>query len=308
MNSKYAGVLAVIAASVLWGTTGTASSLAPEVSGMAVGAAAMGLGGLLQALFSIHLLCRQRQKLWQQWRLILAGGLAVAVYPLAFYTSMRMAGVTIGTIISLGSAPVFSALIEYFADGSGLRRRWFYGAVLGITGMLLLSLSSAFTAFSVRSSSAIITGSALGLAAGVTYAFYSWSAHQLINTGLHTRAAMGATFGCGGILLLPVLFLTGGTILQSWDSLLVNLYLILVPMFLGYLCFGYGLAWVRASIATAITLLEPVVAALLAVLVIGESLETWGWVGCVLVLGSQFVITGSTEEPVAVAQFQNCRR
>ncbi len=307
-NSKYRGVLAVVAASVLWGTTGTASSLAPEVSGLAVGAAAMGLGGLLQALYALPLLYRQRRELWAQRRLVLAGGLAVALYPLAFYTAMRLAGVTIGTLISIGSAPVFSALIEYFAEGAVLSRRWVSGALLGILGMLLLSISSALTALTSRSPEAILAGSALGLVAGVTYAYYSWSSHKVIALGLHARAAMGATFGCGGVLLLPVLLLTGGTILHSWNNLLVNLYLIIVPMFFGYLCFGYGLARIRASTATAVTLLEPVVAAFMALLVIGERLDLWGWAGCALVLGSQFILTGSTESAAADDDLRACRR
>jgi len=42
------GTLCVLAASVLWGTTGTAATFAPAVGPLAIGAAAMGLGGLLQ--------------------------------------------------------------------------------------------------------------------------------------------------------------------------------------------------------------------------------------------------------------------
>src|SRR5919107_5194 len=43
------GSVCVLAAAVLWGTTGTAAALAPEVGSLAVGAAAMGIRGLLQA-------------------------------------------------------------------------------------------------------------------------------------------------------------------------------------------------------------------------------------------------------------------
>jgi DME family drug/metabolite transporter len=53
----------------------------------------------------------------------------------------------------------------------------------------------------------------------------------------------------------------------------------LIPMFLGYLLFGYGLARVTASTATTITLSEPAIAAILAVAVVGERLSTVGWTG-----------------------------
>lgn len=53
-------------------------------------------------------------------------------------------------------------------------------------------------------------------------------------------------------------------------------------MFLGYVLFGVGLARVPASTATTITLLEPAVAALLAVAVLGERLTVLSWAGLAL--------------------------
>ncbi len=77
-----------------------------------------------------------------------------------------------------------------------------------------------------------------------------------------------------------------------------------VPMFLGYLCFGYGLARVKASIATTITLIEPVIAAVLAVIIVGERLPTLGWIGVALVIGCLAIIT----MPVPAKQRLNLKR
>ncbi|WP_205736855.1 DMT family transporter [Acidovorax cavernicola] len=63
----------------------------------------------------------------------------------------------------------------------------------------------------------------------------------------------------------------------------MGIYMWLVPMFLGYVCFGYGLARIPASTATAITLVEPVVAAGLAALIVGERLPGQGWAGVALI-------------------------
>ena len=41
------GILAIVIASFLWGTTGTAAQFAPEISPLAIGAFAMGIGGVL---------------------------------------------------------------------------------------------------------------------------------------------------------------------------------------------------------------------------------------------------------------------
>ena len=51
-RERMLGIFAVLFASVLWGSTGTAATFAPDVSPLAIGAVAMGLGGLLQALIS----------------------------------------------------------------------------------------------------------------------------------------------------------------------------------------------------------------------------------------------------------------
>ena len=109
--------------------------------------------------------------------------------------------------------------------------------------------------------------------------------------GIASRAAMGAIFGLGGLALMPVLLATGAPFLASWNNAAVGLYMALVPMFLGYICFGYGLARVRASTATTITLLEPVVAAGLAALIVGERLPVLGWIGVALIFACLLCIT-----------------
>lgn len=58
---------------------------------------------------------------------------------------------------------------------------------------------------------------------------------------------------------MPVLFMTGALLLAGWNNAAVGLYMALIPMFVGYVCYGYGLARIPASMATTITLLEPVI-------------------------------------------------
>ena len=302
MGSDYLrGVIAILFASVVWGTTGTAATFAPEVSAAAIGAAAMGIGGIAQALVAMRGIRRARAALWQQWRLLAIGGLAVAVYPLAFYGSMRLAGVTVGTVITLGSAPILSALIEYVFDRTRLSWRWSIGAFVGLTGMVFICVAEnaapghaaqGHVAQShVAVGESVPLGVALGLLGGLTYALYSWTARKMMLGGLRSSVAMGATFGLGGLFLLPVLIASGGPFLASWNNAAVGLYMAAVPMFLGYLCFGYGLAHVQASMATTITLLEPVVAAVLAVIIVGERLPVLGWIGVALIIGCLAIVT-----------------
>ncbi|MFJ6077493.1 DMT family transporter [Pseudarthrobacter sp. NPDC092419] len=294
------GALSVVGASVLWGTTGTAATLAPAVSPLAIGAAAMGVGGLLQALYAGRAIAGHRFHIGARWRLVALGAVAVAVYPLAFYSSMRLSGVAVGTVVSIGSAPIAAALIERFADRKPLTRRWTAGALLGISGAALLSFSGHAPAGipvpgGPSSPWGTTAGIALGLLAGGTYALYSWAAHRLIGGGISSRAAMGAVFGLGGLMLMPVLALTGAPLLASWTNFSVGAYMAVVPMFAGYVLFGWGLARTGASTATSISLLETVVAAVLAVLVVGERLPAPAWLGAAVVLGSLFILTPGRE-------------
>ncbi|MFI5475899.1 DMT family transporter [Streptomyces cacaoi] len=292
------GSLCVLVASVLWGTTGTAATFAPAVGPLAIGAAAMGLGGLLQALVAAPRIARERSALRAQRGVVVLGALAVGAYPLAFYTSMHLAGVAAGTVVSIGSAPLASAVIERVVDKRRLTRRWTTGAALGLSGTVLLCMAEAAQAHSGHGAGGsvrtTVLGVGLGLVAGFTYALYSWAAHRLISREVSSGAAMGAVFGLGGLLLLPVLLATGAPLLGSWSNAAVGTYMALVPMFTGYVLFGWGLAHIPASTATALSLLEPAVAAVLAVLVVGERLPPLGWTGIALVVGCLAVLTTPT--------------
>lgn len=285
------GISAVLFSSIVWGTTGTAATFAPEVSAIAIGAAAMGIGGLLQALLAARGIGQALPDLAKHWRNLVLGGLAVAIYPLAFYASMRMAGVTIGTVVTIGSAPLLSALIEYLFDGARLSKQWLWGALIGLAGMILLCVAEGSMHTGTQTGNSVLIGICLGLIGGLTYALYSWTARSLMLRGIRSSVAMGATFGIGGLLLMPVLLMTGAAFTASWNNAAVGLYMAIVPMFIGYLCFGIGLARISASMATTITLIEPVVAALLAVVIVGERLAPMGWLGVALIISCLVVIT-----------------
>ena len=127
-------------------------------------------------------------------------------------------------------------------------------------------------------------GVLLGLVAGMTYATYSWGLKTMIDQGVKYQAAMGSIFGFGAILLLPTLFITGDNMFSSPTNIMVLGYMALIPMGVGYIAYGFGLRFVTASSANLLTIFEPVVAAVLAVVIVGESIPSIGWMGIVLIL------------------------
>ncbi|MFH4553252.1 EamA family transporter [Vibrio alginolyticus] len=283
------GTLSILFASTLWGTTGTAASLAPDVSALAIGAFSMGIGGFMQACLSAKSLKRDFRKVAHKKKTLLVSIIALATYPLAFYSSMRFAGVTIGTVVSISTAPFFSALLEcLFSRNQTITKRWMMSFAIGVIGITLL-LASESSANSLFDHDMKHWGVLLGLLAGLTYAIYSWGVKAMIDHGIESQTAMGSVFGIGGVLLLPTLFITGDNLFASSTNTTVMLYMALIPMGLGYVAFGFGLRFVTASGASILTLFEPVIAAALAVAIVGEEISFIGWVGITLTLVCLFL-------------------
>lgn len=284
-KSETYAVSAILFASLLWGTTGTAASFAPTVSPLAIGAFSMGVGGLMLAILGAKNLRIDAKRLLKEGKLLCIGAIALAIYPLAFYSSMRLSGVAIGTVISIASAPFFVALIEcLFCKQNNIDRRWVLSLFIGSVGIVLLASSETNLAQQTLDDESKVIGILLGFVAGLAYALYSWAAKALINRGISSKSAMGSIFGIGAVLLVPILILNRNDLFATTINTLVVVYIAVIPMFVGYVCFGYGLNTIHASKATLLTLFEPAVAAVFAVVVVGESISVLGWVGVVLIM------------------------
>ncbi|BDZ46782.1 DMT family transporter [Naasia aerilata] len=279
-------MLAIVLAALLWGTTGTAASFLPAaVSPLAVGAATMGVGGaLLFAVAGRHAVAVLRDRAARGW--LLLGALGVVAYPLAFYAAMDAAGVAVGNVVSLGSAPVFAALLELLVERRRLGRRWLVATGLAVGGVALLGAAGGPPGGSEHPFEGIL----LGLVAGASYALYTYASERALRGGHPSRAVMGGMFGMGAVPLLVLLFLLGAPLLSRPGSVAIAAYLAIGPMFVAYLLFGRGLRTVGASTATTVTLLEPLVATLLAVVVVGERLPALGWLGLAAILAGIAVL------------------
>ncbi|WP_017544985.1 DMT family transporter [Nocardiopsis prasina] len=274
------GALPILGAAVLWGTTGTASSFAPDgAHPAAIGSAGLVLGGLLLFLAgrgSTALVTGSDAR--TRWVLLL-GAVAVAGYPLSFYPAVANAGVAVGTVITLGSAPVFSGLLAWCVDRARPTARWVTATVAAVVGCAVLVLGPELTG---AASSTNTLGVFLALVAGFSYALYAIIAEKLIRRGHTSGAVMGTMFAGGGVLVLPVVLAAGTAWLATVNGALVALHLALFTVFLAYWLFGHGLRRTSASTATTLSLAEPAVAAVLGVALVGERLPLVSWSGLVV--------------------------
>lgn len=348
-NHQLAGRWNVLAAALLWGTTGTAATFAPpSVPAAVVGAAGMGLGGLVLFLLGgrearllargalRRLLVRRalgrvpgrdallrvlvRSVLGQRrprsasgrvvvgealggereapiGRAILAGSVAVILYPLCFYSAMHVGGVALGVTTTIGSSPVAAAAFERILTGEPLPRGLLVGGAAAVVGTALLGGAS--IGLGDRSPSAILTGVGLGLLAGSCYGAYSVAGARAIRSGASSGATMGAMFGLASVPLLVVVAASAPEVVLALRGVAVIGYLALVPMAAGYVLFGRGLRSTSATAATTLSLAEPVVAALLARAVAHQQVSGFGWLGIAVVTAGVVVTARRSTAPVA---------
>jgi DME family drug/metabolite transporter len=277
------GAAAVLLGAAAWGSTGTAAHFAPAgTSSTSIGAARIALGGLLLLGFAVSTPGRRRDI-----RRLLAGhglartalvlaAVAVGGYQLCFFTAVRMTGVAIGTVVAIGSAPVFTGALSRLAGGPRFDVRWMAATAAAVAGCAVLVTGG-------RASGVSPGGVGLALAAGFCYATYAVAASRLITVGNPEGAVMGLLFGGAAVLLAPVLAAGSAGWLLTGRGLAVTAYLGIVTTALAYLLYGRGLRTVSAPVAVTLGLAEPVIAAILGLVVLGERLTITDVAGLALV-------------------------
>jgi drug/metabolite transporter, DME family len=112
-------------------------------------------------------------------------------------------------------------------------------------------------------------GVALAAVAGTCYGVYTTAAKALLNQGVPAAAAMALTLSLGAVLLAPVL-LVRGVELTGLRPVVMLAWLGLVATAGTYLLFARGLTRLPAATVATLNLAEPLIAAILGVLVLGE--------------------------------------
>jgi len=285
------GAGAVLAAAALWGSTGTVAHFAPRgVSPISIGAARIVVAGLILVLIALGSRpadAAEDSRRGGEFRRLLAvrgadrtalvlGGVAVAGYQICFFSAVRLTGVAIGTVVAIGSGPVFTGLISRVTGAAPLSARWIAATAGAITGCSILLAGG-------RTAGVQLTGAGLAVVAGLCYACYAVAAAGLITRGRSERSVMAIMFGGGGLVLLPVLLTGPIGWLLSVRGAAVILELSVLATAVAYLLYGYGLRTVQAPVAVTLGLAEPAVASLLAVIVLGERLTGTAAAGLLLV-------------------------
>lgn len=269
--------LSVLGAAALFGTAGTARALLmPAAPAPGVAAARLFVGALGFLAYAGRN-AEGRQALLRLWRrpVIWMMGVTVALYQVFFFLSMARTGVAIGTLASLSFTPFMAGLLGWLLREGAPGWIWALSTAIAITGVTLLTVGAG--------DQRDLLGILLGVCAGASYGFYTVFGVRLARDGEHPTNVLGASFTIAGLLLVPVLVLSG-TWWLTWSGVALLVWLGLATTTLAYVLFGVGLSVLQPGHIATITLAEPVFATLLGVFVLGEALGALGWVGCVLVI------------------------
>jgi len=273
----------VVAAAVLWGTTGTAQALGPDdVSTVAVGASRSVVGAAVLLLVAA-LRGRLGDPRTLARRPLLLAGAATAVYQLCFFGGVRLAGVAIGTVVGVGSGPVWGGLLGWIGRGERPGRRWALATALAIAGAGLLA--------TVETAGETVDpwGIALALGAGLSYAAFTlWS--KALTDDHDPDEVMTWVMTLGAALLLPLGLVAGAGPLATGDGALMAAWLGTVSLAAAYLLFGRGISGVAVATATTLSLAEPLTAATLGIVVLDEALTGQVLAGMALVFAGLAVL------------------
>ena len=289
-----APTLAVVVASVLWGSTGTvAFFLGDTLDPFTIGAVTLGGGGLVIAALggqrALQLWRGQQERPW-----LLLGAVTVVVYPLAFYTGMDLAGVAVGNIVAIGLGPLVGAAWEWRIDRHRPSALWWWAMFAGAAGILSLSTSSHDDTAADPERWGL--GLVAAVLAGFCYGTYSYAIARIIRQGYAPLATAGAVFGAASLPLLGVALFGGSALLRAGSDLVGLGYLIAGPMVISYLLYTWAMRSLKSSAVLLISLVEPAVATLLAVWIVGERFDVQGGLGIALIVLA--VILAGRRSPV----------
>lgn len=284
MKRHLTGPLLILAATVLWGTTGTTQELAPD------GATPLSIGALRVLVAAVALMAiaaatrRLRDLSGLRRPATLVAALGVGLYQPFFFLAVDRTGVVVGTIVAIGTAPVVGGLLAWAYDRRPPSRTWMVATAVAVAGV-------AFLVAAGRELGANADGVIFATLAGTAYATYVIAARQFAKIG-DVVGSTAIIFAIAAVLLLPLLAVDSLEWVATRAGAITVLYLGLLATAAAYLLFAKGLETTRSTTATTLSLGEPVTAALLGVVIIGERPTPVAWIGFTLVLVALAAVAG----------------
>jgi DME family drug/metabolite transporter len=283
MNRYSLGTTQVLVAGLLWGTSGTvASFFPPSASPLAIGAMRLAIGGLTLILIlgitTKGAWFSPSTKIHPKHVIIAAVGIATTQSMI--FVGVKLAGVTIATMVFIGSAPLFSGIFSWIWHREVQKLSWLVSSSIVIIGCFLMGISGDSNVHGLD----ILKGSASALLAGAGWALAGTIIQEMQKSASSLEITV-VVLTSGAILLFPLAALQGFSwIIEPYGIELVlalGLFVTAIPYFL----FNAGMKHIPVPHAYLYGLIEPLMASMLGMLLLKERLSLIGTIGYLLVSG-----------------------
>ena len=193
------------------------------------------------------------------------------------------------SVVLVSTTPIFVAVAAYLLLGERTSVLSFSGIVLAIVGTAVIAGGG------TGAGSAAFFGNILALVGAVAMAVYVLIGRSLRTGGFGALPYSIVGYSAAALALLPVALLSGAQMWGYSGTTWLWLFVItLGPQLLGHTVLNWALEFVPASIVSGAVLAEPVIAALLAWLVLAEKPGPATLLGGLVVLaGLYFLLRGN---------------
>ncbi|MDF3075520.1 MAG: conserved rane protein of unknown function [Alphaproteobacteria bacterium] len=211
------------------------------------------------------------------WGLLALAGFMFAGDLATWHWSIGMTTVANATLLA-NFAPIFVALFSWLVFKERFTRLFLAGLALAMAGAITLMGAS------LNVGTETLLGDLVALSCGVFYAGYILSIARLRSHFDTTTVMLWTSLGTF-LFLLPLCAIQGESLIApSLYGWLILVGLALISHAGGQSLIAFALAHLPASFSSVALLTQPVVAAILAVLILGEVPLVWQVVGGVIVL------------------------
>lgn len=217
--------------------------------------------------------------------LMIFAGALMAVYQSAFVVSVQSVNVTIATLVTLCTVPVWAAIISAIFLREHLHRNIFIAMACAIVGVVLLVGLQPIENLGAN----VPLGIAMALLTAVSSASFQ-VAGRVLSANYHPLQSLTVFSIVAALLLLPVTLWNGFYITYPPIGWLLLLHLGIGVSVVAYIFLLLGLESTPATIATIVGLLEPLTGTILAILIFNERLGTTGLFGAALLLAAMVIV------------------
>jgi DME family drug/metabolite transporter len=290
-TQERAGIFAVLGAALCFSTTGTTQQLGvPDISPVAVASARLVCGSIFLFIFA-HFQRKTRGNIRMSARDLIICGAGIGMYQLTFFSAVHLTGIAIATVTALGTTPTLSAVVAYLLLKEKPQNSWYLGTAFTITGIVLVGTANGVDSFNIG-------GVGLAVLAGLGFAIFNVFCRRTLARGAQDMWLTATTFGVAAIVSAPFLFTQNPEWILTTKGFLTVIWLGIFTTSIGYVLYMYGLKRIESSKAATVVLAEPVIATLLAALVIGEDLVIKSYLGIAIAIFGIFWISRPKSERI----------